>query len=69
MRTRLEDIEKKLDRVIVLLEGTYGSDGLVREVKDLKVGLSEVRKFTYKVLGAIAVLTPFATLLLKHYIA
>ncbi len=69
MRTRLEDIEKKLDKVIVLLEGAYGSDGLVSEVKDLRRGLGEVRKFVYKALGAIAVLAPIATLVLRHYIS
>lgn len=69
MSTRLVDIEKKLDKVIVLLEGAYGSDGLVAEVKDLRRGLHDVRKFVYKVLGAIAVLAPIATLVLRHYIS
>ncbi len=65
---RLTEIEKKLDRVIYLLEGAYGSTGLVKEFELLKHDVSGVKKFVYKAMGAIAVITPIATLVLRYYI-
>lgn len=65
---RLTEIEKKLDRVIYLLEGAYGSTGLVKEFELLKHDVSGVKKFVYKAMGAIAVITPIASMILKNYL-
>lgn len=65
---RLNKIEKKVDRLIALMEGIHGADGLVSQVYSNKKDIGELRKLLYKTAGALTVIVPVFTLTLKTLI-
>ena len=62
MEKRFTVIEHKIDKIISLLEGSYGSQGLVKKVEKLD-------GFVMKALATLIVLLPLGTLLISKMIA
>lgn len=62
---RLDTIEKKVDKLIVLMEGIHGADGLVSQVYSNRKEIADIRKLVYKSIGVLSTVVPLITLMLR----
>lgn len=65
---RLNRIEKKLNALLIILEGRYGSEGLASQVYKNRENIATLKAFMMKSIGALAVVVPVLTIILKKII-
>lgn len=65
LKIKVYEIDRKVDRVIDLLEGSFGNDGLTKRIEKVEVKVSELRSQMYKTIGILSVCTPILIYLLR----
>lgn len=66
---RLNSIERKLDTLLILIEGKHGTEGLVKQIYKNRDDISALRKNILFAAGAASVVMPFITILIKNILA
>ena len=62
---KLNSIEKKVDKLIGLMEGIHGADGLISQVYSNRKEIADMRKLLYKSIGGLSVVVPLITLMIR----
>lgn len=62
---RLNSIERKLDALLVLIEGTHGSEGLVKQIYKNRDNIAALSRKVLVASGAVLILMPLIPLIVR----
>ena len=62
---KLSSIERKVDKLIGLMEGIHGADGLISQVYSNRREIVDMKKLLYKSIGVLSVIVPVITLMIR----
>ena len=66
---RLNSIERKLDTLLVLIEGKHGTEGLVKQIYKNRDNIAVINRKILVASGAVLLITPLIPLVVRSLLA